>query len=141
MTAVAILHRDEIIHQVREGVALRLIADGLNVTPAAISQHLASDPEYRQAREHGAEIRLEDKYQEIDAADDTLKLARAREGFRAAAWFAEREFPHRWGVKQELTHVASGPLINVVLSHGATHTEQKPVLEQAERIDDAPDHT
>ena len=29
-------------------------------------------------------------------------VSRAREGFKAAAWFAEREFPHRWGRTDKL---------------------------------------
>lgn len=104
MTAVAIQHREQIIEQVRQGRHLQLIADDYSVTPGAISQYLSQDPEYKAARENGAEIRLEHQYQKIDTADDALNLARAREGFRAAAWFAEREFPHRWGAKQQIEH-------------------------------------
>ena len=103
-TPVAIRHREQILSQVSEGVHLQSIADAIGTTPAAISQQLSKDPEYKKARESGAEVRLERQYQRIEEADDALNLARAREGFRAAGWFAEREFPHRWGQKQQIDH-------------------------------------
>jgi hypothetical protein len=106
VAAIAITHRNQIIKMMREGAHLSVVAADLGVTPGAISQYLSHDPDYRAAREIGAEIRLERQYEQILSADDQLKLARAREGFRAAAWFAEREFPQRWGQRSELTHQA-----------------------------------
>lgn len=103
--AIAIIHRDAIIQQVAQGVMLKRIAADLNISSAAISQYLAHDPEYIAAREHGAAARLENKYEEMEGADDMLKLARARECFKAASWFAEREFSHRWGAKQVNTNI------------------------------------
>ena len=105
MTAVAIRCREQIIQQVAQGALLKHIAAKLGVTPAAISQHLANDPEYIAAREAGALDRLETNYEAIEGADDSLKLARAREAFRAASWFAEREFPARWGQKAQVTNI------------------------------------
>lgn len=106
MTAIAIQRREEIIQQVAQGRLLKQVAADLGITHAAISQQLAQDPEYRAAREIGAEARLENEYENIQAASDSLTLARARETFRAASWFAEREFPARWGAKQEAPQVA-----------------------------------
>ena len=111
--SVALQHRDSIIAKVAEGVPLAIIAKGLHVTPGAISQYLSKDPQYRIARESGAEVRLEEQYEKLtDECADALKLARAREGFKAAAWFAEREFPARWGSKPQ----ESGAQITVVIA-------------------------
>jgi hypothetical protein len=85
------------------GELLRDIASSLDVSPAAISQVLSKDPQYLAARESGIEQQLEQWQACIEHAQDPLNLARGREAFRAAAWRGEREFPHRWGAKQEVT--------------------------------------
>lgn len=118
-TAIAIIHRDEIIEQVSHGRMLRSIAKSLGIAAPSISKQLSDDPEYRQAREIGAELRLELAYLRMDecAEGEVVEedgeririetkgnLARAREAaFKAAAWFAEREFPARWGSKQQVS--------------------------------------
>jgi hypothetical protein len=102
--SVAVEQRDQIIAHVAAGRFLRDIAADLGVTPAAISQYLASDPEYKAAREAGIEQQLERWQASMETAADALNLARAREAFRATAWRAEREMAHRWGQKQEITH-------------------------------------
>lgn len=102
MTAIAIRERETIISRIAHGEDLRQIAQSMSVTPAAISQYLASDPEYVQARQHGISQKIEECEQEIKTADDALNLARARERFRVVSWRAEREFPERWGQR---THV------------------------------------
>lgn len=132
MTALALLNRDQIIAQIAQGEFLDRVADQLGIAAPNISKHLANDPEYQLAREVGAELRLhraasklqsiaekdEKEILELDraAASALGNLARAREAsFRAAAWFAEREFPHRWGQKQEVTHTVV-PVLNITLS-------------------------
>ena len=97
MNALAIIHKQEIIEQVQKGAFLGDIAQQLGVTPAAISNQLANDPEYMAAREHGIAQRLDEDYRAIRSANDMLGVSRARECFRATSWFAEREFRQRWG--------------------------------------------
>lgn len=97
-------HRPQIIARIASGELMRDVAQSLGVTPAVISQYLASDPEYQQAKEQGIEQQLERWQNEIEKADSPLNLARAREAFRAASWRGEREHPRRWGQKQEITH-------------------------------------
>ena len=48
----------------------------------------------------------------LESANDPLNLARARETWKAATWFAEREFPERWGQSNKLT-VTNEPLSKV----------------------------
>ena len=103
MTAIAIIHKSAILEKVANGDLLNTIAADLGITHAAISQQLAKDPEYRKARETGVEARLERQYGKMAAAEDALTLARARESFKAASWFAEREFPARWGNRTQIT--------------------------------------
>lgn len=97
MTSVAIARKAEILELVQQGAMLKSVATMLGVTPAAISNQLHADPDYRKAREIGAEVRLEEQFEEIQNATGKDSVSRAREGFKAAAWFAEREFPGRWG--------------------------------------------
>jgi uncharacterized membrane protein YccC len=103
MTALAIAKRGEIINKLASGKFLRDIAAKYKVTPAAISQYLSKDPEYVAAREEGIGQQLDKWQKEIETAGDALKLARAREAFRATAWRAEREFPGRWAQRNHVT--------------------------------------
>lgn len=96
MTAIAITHKDDIIARVAKGDMLKAIATDLGVTPSAICNQLHDDKDYLAAREAGALVRLETQYEALEAATDAVGVSRARECFRAAAWFAEREFPGRW---------------------------------------------
>lgn len=96
--------RNYIIDQIASGRLMRDVAKELAVTPAAISQYLAQDPEYQAAKECGIEQQLERWQAEMEAAQDPLNLARGRELFRAVAWRGEREHSHRWGAKQEISH-------------------------------------
>ena len=114
-TAVALLNRESIIERIAQGDYLETVSQDLGVKAPSICKYLANDPDYQQAREIGTQLRLERTYRaireaETDApdADSASKLARAREAaFRATAWFAEREFPARWGQtnKVQVEHV------------------------------------
>lgn len=115
MTAIALQHRDQILEKIAEGALLQSVADELGIVPSQISRHFAKDPHYLQAREIGAGLRLERSYSRIEELADLGvneegeivgltqeqgNLARVRESaLRAAQWFAEREFPDRWGGK------------------------------------------
>ena len=101
--AIAIQHREHILARIEAGAILKTIGAEFSITPAAISNQLANDPEYRKARENGALARLEGQFDAIISSNEPSDVTRAREGFRAAAWFAEREFPERWGQKVEIT--------------------------------------
>lgn len=125
MTALAVINRESIIERVSQGHMLADIAHDLGVKPPNISKHLAKDPEYQAARELGAEIRLDRAYKRVEEiaqlgvdengqingiTSEQGNLARVRESaLKAAQWFAEREFPHRWGKTTEL-HVSGTDL-------------------------------
>ncbi len=118
--AVALVNKDKIIEMVANGAMLQQVAKSFGIAAPNISKHLANDPDYKQAREIGTELRLHLAFQRMDECaegqiiedeesgekvlvESKGNLARAREAaFRAAAWFAEREFPAKWGKQAEV---------------------------------------
>lgn len=137
MTAIAILNREAIIEQVANGNLLDQVASGLDIAAPNISKHLAADPEYHQARQIGAQLRLERSYARLAKCDEDgmpavdSNLVRAREAiWRASAWFAEREYPERYGQKVEAKIDAS------LTVHVVRLAAEGMVIEH-EQIDDA----
>ena len=106
MTAVAIQYRDEIIQRVAQGEYLASIANdlGLKGKGQSISDYLANDPEYQHAREFGLAAKMQKRETELECApkDD---VPRARELLSHARWRAEREAPHIWGQKSQVTNL------------------------------------
>lgn len=97
---------DNILDRIASGDYAAHIARELGVCKAALHYKLRDDPNYQSAREIGTEIRLDHWLAGIEeAADDgDLNLARAKEvALRRLEWRAEREFPHRWGAKQQMS--------------------------------------
>jgi len=100
MTAIAILHKEEILKRVAAGDKISDIGKAYNVSHAAISKQLSSDPEYIDARMSGALARIEYWEQKIEAIKEgtsMVMLGRAKEMLSHARWRAEREFPSQWG--------------------------------------------
>ena len=119
MTAIALQHRDEIIKRVSSGEELHDIARDLQIKSPNISKHLASDQEYKEARELGVSVRLSKAKKAIEEIADLgvdgetgeivgitqnqSNLARVRaERLKAEQWFAEREFPEKYAQKQQV---------------------------------------
>ena len=104
VTAIAILHREEILNRVAAGEYLASISQSLNLAGKgqAISNALANDPEYQVAREFGLEAKLAEREKIVEDCADPRDVPRARELLSHARWRAEREAPHRWGQKSEL---------------------------------------
>lgn len=101
--ALAHINDDEILARIKAGEHASRIAQELGVHKSAISHRYQGKPEYLQAREQGAEVRLEEAEMQIIEASDPFNLARAREAFRAVAWRCEREFPNRWGQRTQVS--------------------------------------
>ena len=121
MTALAVEHRDHILQELSTGKLVSDVAKPLGIAPQNISKQLAHDPDYQAARELGIENRLSKarlavlEIAELGVEDGVIvgitkpqgTLARARvEALKAEMWFAEREFPHRWGQKKEDSNIA-----------------------------------
>ncbi len=100
MTAVAVLHKAEILKRVAKGDKLADIGKTYKVSHAAISKQLSSDPEYIEARMSGALARIEyweKEVEAINAGSSQVELGRAKEMLSHHRWRAEREFPSQWG--------------------------------------------
>jgi hypothetical protein len=109
--AKAKTHREEILARVAKGEYLASIAKdlGLSGKGQGISNYLAQDPEYQQARELGLAAKLADRERELECAEPEY-VPRARELLSHARWRAEREAPHLWGQHNRLTVEHSGDL-------------------------------
>ena len=105
MTAVAILHRDEIIQRIREGAILREIAADLGIAKQSISAVLKDDPEYQAAHIDQVESMIEHAKVETWAAREPHDIARAREMAKFAFRYAEAVNPAKWSPKREVLNL------------------------------------
>ena len=137
MTAIAILYREEIIKQIAAGALLDAVAGNLAIAAPNISKHLATDPDYRQARKIGAQLRLERAYSRLDQCAESAgaaadgNLVRACEAvWRASAWFAEREFPEAYGQRSTVQ-------VEPVLMVHVVRVEPQVIPGESQRVDSA----
>lgn len=106
MTAAIVPAEDlpAILNRIGNGEMAVSIAKQYGCSKQALHQRLKQFPEYKEIREIGMEVQLEEGMANILACED-LDSVRVREvQQRRLEWRAEREFPHRWGAKQEVTH-------------------------------------
>lgn len=87
---------------IRNGKTTRQIAEQHQIPLSTLQAWIVGNPEVEEAR--GAMIASElcIRMGEIDDAQDPLGLARAREGFKAWSWIAERRESRLYGQKQEV---------------------------------------
>lgn len=96
--------RNAIIESAKEhilqGRTMKQIAalEGVSVATLAIWFHQLGD-EYKALRQLWVDEMLVRSARNIDESADALELARAREQWRYATWYAERRDPFRYGVK------------------------------------------
>ncbi len=130
MTAVAILHRDQIIEQVAKGHRLTDVIRnlGLTVSPQALSKVLTSDQDYAAAVHIGTVARLDDAERDIKDSAEQVDVSRASAYHRAISWRAEREVPDRYGIKQATITV------NVLTAEGALQLQAADLLGQLRQI-------
>lgn len=112
---IALQYREQFIDGVKQGKNLADIIRelGLKVSTQAISKILKSDGDYQDAKEDWHTARINRAEGMIEGATESVDVARARAYWQSVTWRAEREFPERWGAKQEVNHVNS-PVINFV---------------------------
>lgn len=107
---VPIDKRNAIIQQalpmLAQGVSTEIIGASFGIDGSTLRGWLLTHaaPEAEQARADYLARDLARWQGEIENATDTIPLARAREGFRAAAWVAERRLPSMFGQRQEIHH-------------------------------------
>lgn len=111
---------DAAFEQIMQGRTLADIAAEHGVTARSLQYWLHDlGDEYAQLRQRWLDAMLADAGEELERADDQFRLARARELFKRATWYAERRDPQRYGQRQEVT-VRQESLADVLARVGRT---------------------
>lgn len=98
--AIVAAAKEEILHG---SSSLAEIAEKHGIARRTLQYWLAQlGDEYETLRKAWIDNLLVDAGEELEAAGDGLRLARARELWRRATWYAERRDCARYGQKQEL---------------------------------------
>ena len=106
MTAIAIIHKAEIIQGLLHGKRLSDIASELGVSHQALSEPLKDDPDYIAAMDASLDVRMDQREDQLEEAQDQLAVARARELLSHARFRAERLAPQRWGKQPDAVPVS-----------------------------------
>ena len=117
MTALAIIHKQSIIEQIRAGTRLSKIAESLSIDKSAISKQLSDDPDYQEAYKDYHDARIDNAEEMILAAEDQVNIARARTYWTAVSWRAAR-LDKRYADKQEAGNASVTVIINQRDSQG-----------------------
>lgn len=123
MTAIAVVHKTEILERISKGEKIADIAKDFGISQPAISKALLDDPEWIEARKAGALSRIErweKEIEEIGADSNSVMLGRAREMLSHARWRAEREFPQTWGQQKQTINIINGITLNEALAGEAS---------------------
>lgn len=93
-----------ILARLERGDSLRDVAADIGVTYEAVRIWLLDDApdEYRRAQRKGLICRIVEADSALDAADDAVDVARARERAKFARWDAERRLPQLFGPRQHV---------------------------------------
>ena len=103
MTALAIIHKREIIERLSAGELVKDIAKAFGISRTAISNQLANDPEYEAARIESLAARLETREDELETCDLTMpSVSRAKELLSQARWRCETEGRQIWGKQPQI---------------------------------------
>jgi hypothetical protein len=115
LTALALINRDDILQQLRDGKLLKEVAQSYGVSKQAIQQPLKDDPEYRAALLEQAESLIDETKEATWNAREALDIARAREMSKWAFRYAEAVNPARWSSKPDTssTFGQAGITINI----------------------------
>ncbi len=111
----------ELCERLANGEYQKDIARDAGIDPSTISSRVQRQPDqhahYMHARRLGAERMVEDGMMMIDASESLSQISRARESFRARAWYAEKTDPERFGRREQVTVSApAGPLLTVQIA-------------------------
>lgn len=96
------------------GMTTTQIAEEHGIPASTLRAWVVGNETVENARGALVAAELMHRSQEIDDAPTPLSLARAREGFRAWAWIAERRESRLYGEKKELT-ISVQPVLNITL--------------------------
>ena len=99
-TALAKVHKDEIVARIAKGEPLTSIALELGYAGhSGIVERLGDDPDYQKAMVSGAFGKLERREKELETADSNVTVTRADRLLNHARWYAERVARDQFGAK------------------------------------------
>jgi transposase-like protein len=117
-----------ILDGIAAGRSLRSIADQYGVHDTAVLRRAQKHEQYREMREIGSELRMDEREFELECARDNVSVTRADRLLGHARWLAERSCPDRWGAKP------SGGNVNVqVILRSPSDPEAAQVVIAAEQ--------
>lgn len=96
---------EDALPRILDGHTLEQIATTYGITGRTLHTWLMSlGDEYQSLRQYLIDSKLAESSEAIDTAKDQLQLARAREQFRVASWYAERRDRARYGQQVQVEH-------------------------------------
>ena len=123
-TALAKIHKDEIVARIAKGEPLTSIARDLGYSShQGIVERLGEDKDYQAAMRSGIIGKIEKREGELELADSNVAVTRADRLLGHARWWAERLDPQRFG---QLKDAQQQPIQVVVQVFG--NNEEKPVV-------------
>ena len=108
------------------GGTLESIANKYQIAIRTLSYWCAQlGDEYREIRKQWLDAKLVNAETMMYEATDPFKLAKGRELFRAASWYAERRDPERYADKRELTVKTDEPQTPEAVRQRITELEER----------------
>lgn len=118
--AIPIKTKAEILEDAKQripqGHTLEDIAVSHGICKRTLNTWLMSlGEEYQELRQAWIDNMLREAKDAIDGADEQLPLARAREQWKAATWYAERRDRARYGVQVQNINIINGVTMDAAL--------------------------
>jgi tRNA-dihydrouridine synthase len=92
-----------ILQDIASGKSLKAIADEYQVSDVAILRRIEDNPDYKPLRRIGLRLRMDQREQELESAEDNVSVTRADRLLGHARWLAERLDSETYGQKSHLT--------------------------------------
>jgi len=103
--------------QILQGLTLQQIADKHEIDRKTLNTWLLSlGDEYQELRNAWIDSKLTEAAEAIESADEQFPLARAREQWKAATWYAERRDRLRYGQQVANINIINGVTLSDALA-------------------------
>lgn len=131
----------QILARIHTGMSLRQIAAEIGVSNVGLRAWLLRETgeQYNDAITQALALRVAEADDALDAADDVVSIARAREQARYARMDLERRRPHLYGQRTQVTHEVGPDLGNLLRDARKRVSSPQQHAESARVIDVTPD--
>ena len=129
-------HKDEVLEMIAAGKPLTEIARHLGLkTPQAIVHRLADDPDYQDAMQSSAWVKLQTRETQLESADSNVTVTRADRLLGHARWFAERVARRWFAPAMALTGADGGPIQVQIVKFAGRIVEGESTRQNAALLD------